>query len=404
MEAAAAQAEDMELEAEAEERSKLEEVLCSEGDGLRLNRVTLHLDAEDVAALLQVNECIRRQLLSLEQLEGDDEAAEDPRELWYAMCDHKATALGVEHQHSALRSLLSKCEGWNADDDDRPDWLCRDLADDPVVYTRLLRSAVAAPQEDPRAALQRFAADSLVADRALVLQKLFNLDDHGEARGLRDSLLTHFASEMSAIAYYRAEDLKQRKEDREREEELRITQQTLLALLVCTLASLAPMLHDNLDDFGDTRFSTLYLHKSLADGYLSRPGKFRTVDETGRQSKPFELDEPVRLELALAIDALTLLVWWPQFRAHSQMGLLRGYVAAITTAEPHTEEGKLRMHAHFDGLAASLEAADRYAATGSPFPESESPAGLGGRHGVRLEHQPYVAAVLQRAGVHLHEL
>ena len=59
-----------------QDRSKLEEILCSESDGPKLNRVTLHFDdAEDVAALLQVNKAIHMQLTSLALLEGDEECA-----------------------------------------------------------------------------------------------------------------------------------------------------------------------------------------------------------------------------------------------------------------------------------------------------------------------------------------
>ena len=389
----------------AEARSMLEEVLCSEADGLKINRVTLHFDdTKDVAALLQVNHAIREQLMSLDILEpaafeGDEEeGAEDPRTLWYAMCRDKGTALGVEHHYSQLRRLVSKVEEWNAEDDGRPEWLCADLAADPIVYSLVLDAAVTMPGEPRLAALQRFAAVCLVAERSRVLQTLFNLKDDTEAHELRDSLLNEFAGEMAGIATYRADDLQDPPEEREREEELQVAQQTLLALLVCTLASLAPLLHDNLAIFGDTQISGRYLHIALVGGYLQRPGHFHTVGEDGRLSRAFPLNEAVRPELALAVDALTLLVWWPQFRAHTaHMGMLRQSLAAITSAAPLTQSAKLREHAHFDDLRLSLEAADHYAATGSPFPASRRRQPLGGERGVRLEEQPYVAAVLHRA-------
>ena len=405
--ASAAPAEE-EICAPGQDRSKLEEVLCSEADGLKLNRVTLHFDdAEDVAALLQVNKAFRAQLTSLALLEADEESAEGPRELWYAMCNNKATALGVKPHHFALRHLISKAEEWNADDDDRPDWLCTDLADDPIVYSRVLDAAVPLqPGEPPLASLRRFAAVVLVADESRVLQTLFNLkEDRAEARGLRDSLLGHFAAEMAGLATYRADDLSDPPEEREREEELQAMQQSILSLLVCTLASLAPLLHDNLEGLGDTQISGRYLHLALVGGYLARPGHFHTVGEDCRLSKAFPLNDAVTPEVALAVDALALLVWWPQFRAHSaQMRMLRQSLAAITAAEPHTKAGNLRAYAHFDDLRASLEAADHYAETGSPFPASRRRQRLGGKRGVRLEEQPYVAAVLQRAGLQVDEL
>ena len=389
-----------------QDRSKLEEVLCSEADGLKLNRVTLHFDdAEDVAALLQVNKAIRAQLTSLALLEGDEESAEDPRELWHAMCKHKATALGVKPHHFALRHLISKAEEWNAADDDRPDWLCADLADDPIVYSRVLGAAVPLADEPPLASFRRFAAVVLVADQSRVLRTLFNLKDPVEARELRDSLLDMFAAEMAGLAGYRADELSDPPEEREREEELQAMQQSFLALLVCTLASLAPMLHDNLETFGDTQISGRYLHLALVGSYLSRPGHFHTVGEDGRPSKAFPLNDAVTPEVTLAVDALTLLVWWPQFRAHTaQMRILRQSLSAITAAEPDTKAGKLRAHAHLDDLCASLAAADHYAETGSPFPASRRRQRLGGKRGVRLEEQPYVAAVLRRAGVQVDEL
>ena len=76
------------------------------------------------------------------------------------------------------------------------------------------------------------------------------------------------------------------------------------------------MLHDNLEELGNTHISGRYLHLALVGGYLARPGRFHTVGEDGRLSKAFRLNDAVTPEVTLAVDALALLVWWPQFRAH----------------------------------------------------------------------------------------
>ena len=67
-------------------------------------------------------------------------------------------------------------------------------------------------------------------------------------------------------------------------------------------------LQDQLDlvDGKRLNISPRYLHYALSEAYLSTPGSFFTVSETGELSQDFELTEAVRPELTLAVDALTL--------------------------------------------------------------------------------------------------
>lgn len=94
---------------------------------------------------------------------------------------------------------------------------------------------------------------------------------------------------MLEISYYRADDMEGDEEDWEREVELRLEMQMHLALLVCLLASLTPMIFDNNEDFAYTAFDSKAMHPLLANGYLMKPGYIIGCDESGCPWPPFKM-------------------------------------------------------------------------------------------------------------------
>mmetsp|Transcript_16406 Transcript_16406/g.55229 ORF Transcript_16406/g.55229 Transcript_16406/m.55229 type:complete len:109 (+) Transcript_16406:356-682(+) len=98
-------------------------------------------------------------------------------------------------------------------------------------------------------------------------------------------------------------------------------------------------------------------------------------------------------EAVLAVDALALLVWWPQFRARAQqMKALRKYVGSISPSDPFFK------HAFLGDLKESMREAAKFYAGRPPH------AGNLTRGEPRVEEMPAVAAVIKRAGVDINEL
>ena len=400
------------------ERSTFEHVFC--GAELKLNRISLHLDTTDVRALLAVKRCMITELGNITELEQDDTGAtEDARELWHRLCAEKAKLVGLEHQWSAWRSLVHKCEKWNvewnAEDDDRHPSLKKDLADDPSTYFMLLEAGRASKTEGYAAGqrdetfvnptssqfehllvmqgMRDLAEWAILHNESCVLRQLFNLGDKSEAHDVRLKMLEKMAPDMLGTSFYRADDMEQDEEDREREEELRIEMQMQLALLVCLLAALTPLIFDNYDNFATWRFSSRAMHLILATGYLAKPGRIVAFEEDGSPQQPFDMTEESAPEAVLVVDALALLVWWPQFRAHVQhMKALRKYQAAVRPND------RFFQHAHLGDLRDSMRAAAKFYAARPANARNLAPAEQ------RVEEVPAVAAVIRRAGVDIDDL
>ena len=169
--------------------------------------------------------------------------------------------------------------------------------------------------------------------------------------------------------------------------------QMQLALLVCLLATLTPLLFDNYDDFAEIRFSSRALHLMLGSGYLAKPGRIVAFEEDGSPQQPFDMSEESAPEAVLVVDALALLVWWPQFRAHTQhMKALHKYLASVSPSD------RFFQHAHLGDLRDSMKAAAKFYA-GRP-----ANAGDLGPGEQRVEKVPAVAAVIRRAGVDINDL
>ena len=408
--------EDDDSDADDAERSTFEHIFC--GAELKLNRITLHLETADVRALLTTKRCMITELGDIAELEQDTTGStENARALWQRLCNEKAELVDLEHQMYAWRCLVHKCRAWNAEDDARHPALKEDLADDPLTYFILLEKGRASNTEGYAAGMRGeafvnptpsqfehllvmqgmrdFAEWAILHNESYVLRRLFNLENKGEAHGLRLKMLEKMAMEMIGTNFYRADDMDQDEEDREREDELRIMMQMHLALLVCLLCALTPLLFDNYENFADWRFSSRAMHLILATGYLARPGRIVAFEEDGSPQKAFDMTEESAPEAVLVVDALALLVWWPQFRAHAQhMKALKKYVGAISPSD------RFFQHAHLGDLMESMRDADEFYAGRPP-----NAGNLDKRRGEkRVEERPAVAAVIQRAFVDINDL
>ena len=116
---------------------------------------------------------------------------------------------------------------------------------------------------------------------------------------------------------------------------------------------------------------------------------------------PFGACEPWHashaFEAVLVVDALALLVWWPQFRAHRQdMINLQMWVTAKAISD--SNGASFFQHAHLRDLRESMRAADEF------YDRRPANAGNLQRGERRVEKNPAVAAVIKRAFVDINDL